>query len=176
MLWQLTRELVELGVKMTLPGAISTISELESPSGIIHMQLFRGYTAQHSRIPINLGLPSTQHILEFLSWLMERDNDVPFPLEISYCFLKNRSSPCHGFKQILNALRTHENFSLGMCLYFLSMGPERLWASMLVSVYDDYRDNWFKNCCWLPWQVFLDSTHVEALEVFSNYCPFLASE
>ena len=117
-LWQLARELLELGVEMNLCGERFELRRDRRPWTRFHRQIFSGYTVRFPKGPVSQFNTHAQNVLEFLFWLTEHDIEIPNPLEYNSRGYESETKPWHGFKIILNALRSYDDFGIGMLSKF----------------------------------------------------------
>ncbi|KAI9770475.1 MAG: hypothetical protein M1839_003190 [Geoglossum umbratile] len=106
---ELTRELLELGVEMNL---YRERSGFWCPWLEFHSGIFSGYAVHFPKGPVGQFNTHAQNVLEFLFWLMKHDIEIPNPLERAFSGCGRETRPWHGFKIILNALRSYEDFAI----------------------------------------------------------------
>jgi hypothetical protein len=138
-LWQLARELLELGMEINLckkrsglyyyesdypfhivPKLLIQLIRYRRPWAEFHRQIFSGYTVKFPKGPVSQFNTHAQNVLELLFWLMKRDIEIPNPLEYNSSGYESETKPWHGFKIILNALRSYDDFGIGMLSNFAS--------------------------------------------------------
>jgi hypothetical protein len=156
-LWQLARELLELGVEMNfcrerselyyepeypfhnIPKLLIQLIRYRPPWTKFHRQIFSGYTVRFPKGPVSQFNTHAQNVLEFLFWLTKHDIEIPNPLEYSSSGYESETRPWHGFKIILNALRSYEDFGIGMLSKFRFKGCrndvlDRCWYCNLITI------------------------------------------
>jgi hypothetical protein len=102
-------------------------------------QIFSGYSAKFPKGPVSQFNTHAQTVLEFLFWLMKHDIEIPSFPRFSSSTYKSEIKPWHGFKIILNTLRSHEDFSIGMLSKFRFKGCrndvwDRCWYCNLITI------------------------------------------
>jgi hypothetical protein len=135
-LWQLAREFLELGVEMNLcreqselyydfeypfhniPKLLIQLIRYRHPWTKFHSQIFSGYTASFPKGPVSQFNIHAQNVLEFLFWLTKHYIEIPNSLEYKSSGYESETKPWHGFKIILNALRSYADFGIGMLSKF----------------------------------------------------------
>lgn len=101
-----------------IPKLLTRLIRYRHPWTKFHRQIFSGYTVRFPKGPVSQFNTHAQNVLEFLFWLTKHDIEIPNPLEYYSRRYESETKPWHGFKIILNALQSYEDFGIGMLSKF----------------------------------------------------------